>query len=78
MTVKDIAMITYEADKAFCKAQRKYYSAVVWELIPEWKKEDIVASVQYNLENPGFKSIDNHGKLFDAIVNSLRHLVKED
>ena len=51
MTIEDIARVTYDVNRAYCKALGDD-SFGPWDSAPEWQKETCRAGVKFHLENP--------------------------
>ena len=51
MTKEDIAITTYNVNRAYCEAMGDR-SFAPWDLAPEWQKDANRAGVNFHLENP--------------------------
>lgn len=67
MTVKDIAKICHEANKALCESL-KDNSQPSWEYAPNWQKDSAILGVEFNLENPNAPASLSHDCWLDQKV----------
>lgn len=61
--IKDIARVTYDVNRAYCKALGDD-SFGPWDLAPEWQKDANRAGVKFHLENPDASPGASHKSWF--------------
>ena len=63
MQIEDIAMVTYNVNRAYCKSLGDD-SFGPWEVAPEWQKDANRAGVKFHLENPDASVSASHKSWF--------------
>lgn len=59
MTIRQIAKVCYEVNKAYCESIGDN-SQPLWSEAPEWQKSSVINGVNFHLLNPDAKPSDSH------------------
>ena len=59
MKIEDIAAVSHEANRAYCRALGDH-SQPSWPEAPDWQRESAIAGVTFHLANPGAEPSASH------------------
>ena|SRR5579863_2632801 len=69
MTVKDVARIAHEVNRAYCLSLGDA-SQLIWEDAPLWQKKSAVDGVLFHLSNPSASPSASHNKWLEEKLSN--------
>lgn len=67
MTIKDIAKVCHEINKAYCESIGDD-SQPLWENAPQWQKDSAIQGVIFHINNPNAKPSDSHNNWLEQKI----------